>query len=341
MNLEHKAITLSRRAVLLGAGAAGAGILAAPSLLRAEGRIAVKLAGTNLTSSAPMFVAQKLGYFSDEGLDVDVLESASGNASVSSLLGGSVDAAVTGFVIPFQVAEKGMRLQTLAGLMMKNFYVFVIRLDLDVPEDDPKALAAALKGKRFGVSNLGSAGDSIASGVLADNGLDSGDIVKVAVGVGATALAALRTGGVDALITYEPDASQIVASGAGRIALDLRTTQSETLFSRLPSTAFQATRDWVEANPDTAAALVKGITRANNLLREDVDQSIAVLSQLYPNIPITEVRAMHAAEHAGFRSAVPRESFVFTQDMYLKMGAISQTFAYEDLIATRFAHLWT
>jgi NitT/TauT family transport system substrate-binding protein len=331
---------ISRRSAMLSGLLAGVGVLSAASRSIGQGRKKVKFAGTNLIGVAPMYLAAQLGYFADEGIDAEILESPSGNASVSSLVGGSVDVAATGYIIPFQLAEKGLKVRTLVGLMMKSFYVFVVRPELDVRADDPLTLVKALKGKRFGVSNLGSAGDTIASGVLSDFGGKPGDFVKVAVGVGSTALAALKSGAVDGLITYEPDLSQIVKAGVGKIALDLRSTQAEHSFSRLPSMALQATGMWIEKNPDVAAGVVRAVARANTTMREDPGTSLEALAKLYPSVDAADVKSMYEGEKGGFLSAVPKEDFEFSQQMYLKMKAISRTYPYEEMTATRFAALW-
>jgi NitT/TauT family transport system substrate-binding protein len=340
MTMKAGQINISRRSVMLSGLLTGVGVVGASSRSIGQERKKTKIAATNLISSASVFLAKQLNYFADEGIDADVIESASGNASVSSLIGGSVDVASTGYIIPFQLAEKGLKVKTLVGLVMKNFYVFVVRSDLDVRPDDPEALVKALKGKRFGVSNIGSAGDTIASGVLSAYGGKPEDFVKVAVGVGATALAALKTGAVDGLVTYEPDLTQIVRSGVGKIALDLRSTQAERTFSRLPSTAIQATSAWIDKNPEVASGVVKAIARANTTLRDDPDTSFKALAKLYPSVEPADLKVMYDGERSGFRSAMSKEDFEFAQELYLKIKAISKTFSYEELTATRFAPLW-
>lgn len=329
---------ITRRVALAGA-LASAGTIS--EQLAAQSGKRVRLAGTNLLSSASIYVAKQLGYFADEGLDADILESSSGNASVSSMIAGSVDAAVTGHVIPWQLAEKGLRVKSLVGIMMKSNYVFVLRSDIPVQTDDPAALVSALKGRRFGVSNLGSVGDTIASGVLSDFGAQPSDFVKVAVGVGATALAALKSGGIHGLVTYEPDLTQILKTGIGRIALDLRSTRKVTSFTRLPTTTLQATSPWIQRNPDVAARMVRAVARANRTLQNDPRTSIAALSVIYKGVDPAEVQSMYDGERSGFRSTLPLEEFEFAQDLFLRVKAISKSFRYEELTAVEFAALWS
>ncbi len=341
MERDLARVPVTRRKALLAGALAGAGALAAPSILRAQTRFKVKLAGTNLISSAPIYIARELNYFDAEGVDVEILESPSGNISVSSLLGGSADIAVTGYIIPFQLAEKGIRVQTICGVMMKSVYVFVARPAMDVKTNDPAALVAALKGKRFGVSNLSSAGDTVASGVLADFGAKSDDVLKVAVGVGGTALAALQSGAVDAMITYEPDLTRILAAGAGKVVLDLRSTRTEKSFSRIPSTALQATKAWIDEHPEAAAAVVRAVAKANLTLRNDVETSLKTMAKLYPNLSVVEIRSIYGGEHQGFYSKVSEADFDFARDMYLKIKAITNSVKYEEMTATRFSQFWT
>jgi NitT/TauT family transport system substrate-binding protein len=261
--------------------------------------------------------------------------------SISALLGGSVDAAVIGTVNNWLLAEQGMKAKSIVGIAMRSTNVLVVRSDLDVQADDPASLVKALKGKRFGVASLGSGGDMVASGVLEEFGSKSGDFVKVAVGVGGTALAALKSGAVDGLVTYEPDLTQIVRSGAGKIALDLRSTQAERLFSRLPTTTLMARSEWIDKNQDVAQKLIKAVVRANTTLRDDPDTSVKVLGKLYPSIQLGDIKAIYNGERGGFRSTLEKEEFELAQNTYLKAKAISKSYPFEELNDVRFAPLWT
>lgn len=300
----------------------------------------IRLASTHVLTYAPLLLAKELGYYAAEGLDVDLLETQSSTATASALLGGSVVAGGSGFNQPLLLAEQGKRVKTLVGLEMSSIYVFVVGPAISVAADDPAALAAALKGRRIGVAGLGSPGHLIAEGVLAAQGVAGGQAAYVAIGTGATALAAFRAGAVDAMITYEPDLSQVLETGAGRIALDLRRTRSETTFSRLPTSSLQATAEWVDANPDVAARLVRAVARANRTLRDDPATSVAALAKLYPAIAARALQSMYEASREHFQSAVTVEQYEQALATYLKTRLVTKPVPYESAVAAQFAPLW-
>ncbi|MFD9665839.1 ABC transporter substrate-binding protein [Rhodococcus sp. NPDC059968] len=303
---------------------------------------AIKIAGVNLMCFSPAFVAEKLGYFDDEGLDVTIVPTDSGDASVTALLGRSVVAVTTGFDTPIELTGKGQSIQSLTGLEMATIYAFVGGNTFpQIPENDPQAFVDAMKGKRFGVAASGSTGDSIARGIFAEYGLNPDtDVTIIAVGTGAEASAALRTGSVDALITYEPDLTQITTSGTGRIVFDLRTTTAESTYSKLPTSTLQATTEWINDNPETARALVRAVTRANNTLRDDPATALPVLEELYPDLAPDLVANIYNASRDHFTSEISPQTYDAAMKIYQNTGLITDDVPYEEVVATQFSDIW-
>lgn len=339
MNPNARSV-LSRRTLLVQGAAvvAGCALISAPAI--AQSKKKVRMASINILSFSPMFIAKELGYFDAEGIDADILETKGGNATTAAMLGGSAEVIATNFVSPLTLHNQGKNVKSLAGIEMTSVYAFVVKPDLDVPPDNVEALVAALKGKRLGVASLGSGADTVATGVLAEHGVGAGEVIKVAIGTGGTALAAMKAGGVDAMITYEPDITQIVKAGIGKIALDLRSTKSDTAYSRVPATTVQATDEWIQKNPDLAASVVKAIVRANKTLENDPETSVKVLSKLYGNIAPDDVKSMYEGERTSFKSEIPKDQFEAAQNIYLKQNVIKTLVPYDDVVATQFAPLW-
>jgi NitT/TauT family transport system substrate-binding protein len=330
-------VALGLTATLLAACGGGPG--AAPG----GGSKDVKIAGINLLTFSPVFVADKLGYFKDEGLTVTIVPTNSGDASVQAMLGGSVQAVTTGFDTPIELTAKGQSAQHLAGLEMATIYAFVGGNAFpQVPADDPQAFVNAMRGKKFGVASNGSTGDTIAKGLFTEYGLDpEKDVSIIAVGTGAAATAALQAGAVDALITYEPDLTKMVNAGVGRVVFDLRTTTKEKTYSQLPTSTLQATTSWIEDNPDTARALVRAVTRADQVLREQPGTALPVLKQLYPDLPAESVEGIYKASQSHFRPEISKQTFDAAMQIYKNAGVLTEDVAYEKVVATQFAGDWS
>jgi NitT/TauT family transport system substrate-binding protein len=302
----------------------------------------ISVASINLLTFSPLFVADKLGYLKDEGLSVNIVLTGSGNASATALLGGSVQAATMGFDSPIQLAAKGQKVQSLAGMQMGTIYAFVGGPQFpDVPADDPQAFVDAMKGKKFGVASAGSTGDTIARGLFAEYGLSPDDVSIIPVGTGAAAAAALQSDAVDALISYDPDLTKMTAAGTGRIVFDLRNTKTETKYSQLPTSTISATTEWIQANPDTAAALVRAITKANNVLRTDPATALPVLEGLYPDLDAASVESAYKSAQPAFNSAITQDVYESALKIYQEAGSVSDPIPYSDVVATQFAKDWT
>jgi len=339
-NLNHN---LTRRNVLIGGAMIGttlaaSAMLGAPAI--AQSRKKVTMAGINILCYSPMFVAQDLGYFADEGLDVNILETQGGSQTTSAMLSGDAKVITSNFASPILLAGQGKHVKHIVGLEMNNIYAFVVRPALDIKADNVEALVAGLKGKRIGVASLGSGADTMGSAFLADNGLNSNDVIKIATGTGGTALAAMRAGGVDATITYEPDLTQMVNSGAGKIAFDLRNTKSGTPYSHVPSTTMQATSEWIKSEPEAAAAVVRAIVRVHNTFKNDEKKSLEALAKRFPGISAGDVKSMYEGERASFRPAIPKEQFDAAEEILMKAGTVQKKVGYEDVVAAEFAQLW-
>ncbi|WP_123028740.1 ABC transporter substrate-binding protein [Mycolicibacterium stellerae] len=307
------------------------------------GSTSIKIAGVNLMTFSPAFLAKSLGYYEDEGLDVSIVSTDSGDASVSALLGGSVVAVTTGFDTPIELSTKGQAIQSLAGLEMATIYAFVGGNSFpDIPADDPQAFVNAMRGKRFGVAASGSTGDTIVRGVLREYGLNPDtDVTIIAVGTGAEASAALRTGAVDALVSYEPDLTQMTEAGVGRVVFDLRNTTKESTYSKLPTSTLQATKEWIDANPEVAEKLVRAVTRANNTLREDPDTALPALQELFRDLDPQLVSEIYSASRSHFSSDIPASTYDAAMKIYHQTGLIKEDVPYDEVVATQFADIWT
>ena len=99
-----------RRLVLLGATA-----LAAPVLLRAQAlekpRLTIAVGGKNLLYYLPLTIAENLGYFKAEGLDVTIVDFAGGSKALQAVVGGSADVVSGAFEHTLIMQPKGIRLR--------------------------------------------------------------------------------------------------------------------------------------------------------------------------------------------------------------------------------------
>jgi NitT/TauT family transport system substrate-binding protein len=149
-------------------------------------------------SYAPLAVAQGLGFFAKEGLDVTVQTTGGSLNVVQNIISGQFD---IGVALP-EAAVPAI----LAGHDIVMVYNFIRAPtgSVAVLEESPIKSLKDLKGKIIGAQSLGTGNIVLTDAMLAEAGLDpKRDVTYVAVGVGAQALYALKSGRVDALALFD------------------------------------------------------------------------------------------------------------------------------------------
>jgi NitT/TauT family transport system substrate-binding protein len=120
-----------------------------------------------------------------------------------------------------------------------------------------------LASKKVGVSAPGSSTDYFLKFILKKNGIDPGTVGVVGVGLGASAVAAMEQGSVEAAIMLDPAVTQLGGRNKDlRILVDTR-TQKDTLDvfgGEYPGGALYTKVEWIEKHPKEAQALVNAIT---------------------------------------------------------------------------------
>ena len=248
--------------------------LAAPSLVptraRAQalekGKVSLAVGGKNLLYYLPLTIAEQLGYFKAEGIELTVNDFAGGAQALRALVGGSVDVVSGAFEHTVNMQAKG---QPLTAFVLQG------RAPQIVLGINPKTLPnfktiADLKGKKIGVSAPGSSTNVMANFVLAKAGLKPSDVSFIGVGASQGAMAAMRTGQIDAISNLDPVITLLQRSGDLKIVADTRVVaESERIFGGpMPAACLYAKSEFVQKNPNTAQALANAIVRADKWIQQ-------------------------------------------------------------------------
>lgn len=170
----------------------------------------------------PNELTQQLGYFSQQGLDVTLIDEASGQSSENEVLAHQVDAGSGSYNHTIELAAAGKQMQC------------VVQMDVAPGEAEVVATKEAgqiksmadLKGKNLGVTERGSGTETITDVLLHKAGVSANQVNFLPVGAGDTFIAAMQQGRIDAGMTTEPTISRLVSSGLGKVLVDLRNPQS-------------------------------------------------------------------------------------------------------------------
>jgi NitT/TauT family transport system substrate-binding protein len=136
---------------------------------------------------------------------------------------------------------------------------------------------ADFKGRKLGVTSPGSSTDFLTQYLATKGGLKSGDYTTVKAGAGQTFIAAISNGGIDAGMTTDPTAAQLLNTGKGKILLDMRTEEGTraALGGLYPASSLYMDCAWVEAHPDAVQKLANALVKTLRWIKANQPAEIA------------------------------------------------------------------
>jgi NitT/TauT family transport system substrate-binding protein len=237
--------------------------------------VRIAVGGQNQMVYLPTTLAQELGFYREEGLEVELQDFAGGAKSLQALVGGSADV-VSGFYDhTIQMAAEGREI--VAFVTMLRFPGLVLVTSAQSAGTVTKI--EDLKGRIAGVTTAGSSSQMLLTFMLQRHGVAADAVSITAIGSAATAIAAIEHGKVDAGMLADPAVTLVARRNPGaRVLADLRTAAGvkEALgVDAYPSSVLYATGDWIRAHRDTTGRLARVITRTLAWMQAHTPEEIA------------------------------------------------------------------
>ncbi len=240
-----------------------------------DGRTAITVSSLPSAFLASLYIAEADGLFEREGLDVTIVELQSGADGVPAVISGSAQYADLGFDDLATLVDEGEdSLVMVHNLVKRVTFTLVMNPDVarerGVTRESPiEERYAALRGLRLGVTSPGAATDKYMRYYLREAGLDpERDAEIIAIGDGASLLAALETGQIDAYQLSPPTPYVAQAEGFGTVLIDGPAGDVER-FSDFAYTGFAANREWAEQNPEPARAFNRALNAGMEQVQAD------------------------------------------------------------------------
>jgi NitT/TauT family transport system substrate-binding protein len=259
---------MQRRDILLRSAAAGA-VAAFPALLHAQvldkPKLTIAVGGKNLLYYLPLTIAESLGYFKAEGLEVTIADFAGGSRALQAVVGGSADVVSGAFEHTLNMQVKGQRMRAFA--LQGRAPQIVLGIN---PKTMPAFKGIAdLKGRKIGVTAPGSSTNVLANFVLAKAGLKPSDVSIIGVGAGSGAVAAMRSGQIDAMSNLDPVITLLQRSGDLKIISDTRiVAEADKVFGGpMPAGCLYAPQTFIDKNPLATQALANALVRADKWIQ--------------------------------------------------------------------------
>ncbi len=209
----------------------------------------------------PLTIAEQLGYFKEEGLNLTISDFSGGSQALRAVVGGSADVVSGAYEHTLNMQPKGQYLQCFVQQGRAPQIAIGIATARAKDYKSPKDL----KGLKVGVSAPGSSTHMILNHFISTGGLKPSDISVIGVGLGATAITALKSGQIDAVSNTDPVMTKLEQDGDIKIIADTRTLRGteQVLGGPMPAGCLYAPVDFIRKNPNTVQALTNAIVRAD------------------------------------------------------------------------------
>jgi NitT/TauT family transport system substrate-binding protein len=236
--------------------------------------VLVRLSVSNLTNQnyIPLILAQRLGLFAKQGLNVQITNVTNGSQTFQMMLAKQVDGVVGFYDHNIDLASKGTGTESVIQLLQAPGMVELARADEAASITSP----ADLSGKNVGITGLGGSTEFLADYLAAHNGVPVNQIHPVNVAAGPTFVAAMQHNSIDAGITTEPTISQLLAKHLGKVIVDMRSaagTQA-ALGGPYPGTALTFPTAWVDSHTATVQKVVDALVQSLRWIQQHSAEQI-------------------------------------------------------------------
>ena len=283
---------------------------------------------------SPLYVAVNLGFFAEEGLDLDFATGQGADHVMTALLSGQADIGFMGPEASIYVYNQGQAdyVINFAQLTQRDGSFLVAR------EPMPDFTWEDVRGKSIIGGRPGGVPLMTLEYVLKKQGLIPGKDVEVLTHIQFALMGGAFTGGEGDFVTlFEPVATTLELAGEGYVVASVGADSGE-----IPYTAFSATKSYIEKNPDIIQAFTNAIYRGQVWVAEHTPEEIAEVIQ--PSFPdsdletLTLVAARYKEIDAWRTDPIfKQEAFELLQDVMELAGELDTRAPFAKLVTNEFA----
>jgi NitT/TauT family transport system substrate-binding protein len=248
-------------------------VFSSPAKAADPQKVTIMVGGITKLIYLPARLTEQLGYFKDEGLDVELLSQPAGVDAENELLAGAVQAVVGFYDHSIDLQAKGKEVKAIVVFgqvpgeveMVASSQAATIKSMADV------------KGKTLGVTGLGSSTNFLTQYLAHLNGISSSQYTVLPVGADNSFIAAIKQNRIDAGMTTEPTVSQLLKSGDAKVLVDMRDVAGTraALGGTYPASSLYVQSAWLETHKDEAAKLARAFVRTLQYLHTHSADEIA------------------------------------------------------------------
>ncbi len=279
---------------------------------------------------APMYLAEALGYYKDEGFEVEFTNGGGADNTMAAVLSGSADVGFCGPEAALYIAIGGSSdSPKVFGQLTKRDGSFLLAR---TPEPDFEW--SDLDGKEILAGRKGGVPAMTFEYVIEELGVDA----KLNYDVDFNYMtAAFESGIADYCTMFEPTASDYQAEGKGYIVASVGAQSGE-----IPYTCFSAKQSYIDQNPEKIEGLLRAVTRAIKFTMENDAAAIAgYLAPYFDGTPeesiANSVQAYKDIDAWVENMAMKESAFTRLQDVIENSGELERRVGFDELILTDMA----
>lgn len=282
---------------------------------------------------APQYVAHSLGYFEEEGLDVEINLVPGADKVTAAVLSGDVNIGLCGSEATIYVYNGGEKdyLVTFAGLTKKDGSFIVSRKKYD------NFKLSDMEGKRVIAGRKGGMPVMTFEWALGQNGIDPKKDVTVDTSIDFASMSGAFIGGTgDFVNLFEPQALALEQQGYGYVVASLG-----ELGGTVPYTAYSARKSYIKENPDVIKGYTKAIDRGLKYVQEHSVKEIAeVIVDYFPDTSMNDLEKIvkrYKDNDSWYQTTyISEKDFNHIQDIMEYADALEKRAPYNKLVDTTY-----
>lgn len=282
----------------------------------------------------PQYVAHALGYFEDEGLDVELVLTSGADKVTAAVLSGDVQIGFCGSEATIYVYNQGEKdyLITFAGLTKRDGSFLVSRKKFD------NFTVNDLKGSYIIGGREGGMPEMTLEWALTQNGINPREDVTIDTSIAFAAMGGAFIGGTgDFVSLFEPNALQIEKQGLGYVVASIG-----ELGGVVPYTAYNAKKSYIDNNPKVIEGFTKAIQKGLDYVYTHTDEEVAnVILSYFPDISLNDLENI-IGRYRNIDSwydttYISENDFNHIQEIMENAGKLDTRAPYDKLVTNKYA----
>lgn len=278
---------------------------------------------------APQYVAKNLGYFKDEGLDVEIILTSGADKVSAAVLSGDVEIGLCGSESTIYIFNEGQEdyLVNFSALTKRDGSFIVGR------NKDENFTLDSLKNKTIIGGRAGGMPEMTLEWILKENGIDPKTDVNIDTSIAFASMSGAFISGIGDYVTlFEPNALMLEQQNQGYVVKSLG-----ELGGVVPYTAYNTKKSYLEENHDIIKKFTNAIQRGLDYVHSHSNEEIAdAITNDFPDISkndLIEIVKRYKEADSWFTSTkISEEDFNHIQDIADNAGYLDKRAPYDKLV---------